>query len=213
MLIHTSIFSLLILFVSGCATVGPTVLIETPEPANDFVVICSWYQTPLLALHGGGKLVSESVYLAQTNEKISCGPGIGDSAIIKIMHPIYIEPEIIKQENISVYRYTKSKLDILDEKKIKFDEGFWNKHKNPGFEYAHDLPDCGFDHLYFDYYIKVKKVEVNYFKQKYHETMLQCLTQTFKITKQYRPAASSQLPSAIEYMHNMWSSDKWPKYE
>ena len=28
---------------SGCASFGPTVRIETSEPAEDFVVVCEWY--------------------------------------------------------------------------------------------------------------------------------------------------------------------------
>lgn len=200
------------LTVTGCASFGPTVLIETPQPADDFVVVCQWYKMPLLEFHGGSKLSGEDVYVTPSGETINCGLGSGESTQVKVLHPIYANPEIVEHEGVSVYRYTKTKLDILDEQKAKFEVGFWDKHKSPGTKYARSLVGCGFPYQYFDYYSGVKKVDKEYFKALYHEPMLACFKRTYPITKKYDPQIGKQLPKAEEWMKRMWLSDKWSRY-
>ncbi|MFK5950993.1 MAG: hypothetical protein QM500_19750 [Methylococcales bacterium] len=40
---------------AGCASFGPTIRIETPEPTEDFVVLCEWHSKSIFkGGHGGG---------------------------------------------------------------------------------------------------------------------------------------------------------------
>lgn len=200
------------LYITGCATVGPLVLIETPEPAEDFVVVCGWSKVPLLALHGGGQVTDEDVYVVSSGESVECGLGYGDSAKVKVMHPVYVKPEIIKRDGASVYHYTKTKLDVLDELKAKFEAGFWDKERHPGLVYANNLVRCGFPHQYFKYYSKAKNVDVNYFKEKYHQLILQCQETTFPIRKKYLPGYE-YYPNPKSLMDRYWESDEWSQYK
>jgi len=121
--------------ITGCATVGPTVLIEAPQPANDFVVVCRWTKVPLLAVHGGGQITDEDVYVTSSGETIECGYGYGDSASVLVMHPAYADPEVVKTDGTSVYKYNKTKLDVLNDLKVKFEAGFWGYEKSASFKW------------------------------------------------------------------------------
>lgn len=203
-----------ILLNTGCASFGPTVLIETPEPAEDFVVLCEWYKSSMINLHGSGRSLSYSkVFITESGKEVDCGMSIfGGVAGASILHPLYTNMQGEDVDGVSVIR-PKSKLEIIDEQKAKFEAGFWDKYKNPGFEYANNLVSCGFGHKYLDYYSEAKEVNIGHFKQLYHVPMLKCLSRTFDITKKYRPAASSRLPSAEVWMNKMWESDSWKKYK
>jgi len=197
----------------SCASVGPTIRIETPEPAEDFVVVCKWVKEGLLNMDGGKMLSDKKVFITESGKEMDCGISIwGGEGGASILHPLYTEMQGEEINGIIVVR-PKTKLEILDEQKEKFEAGYWEKYKNPGAEYARNIVGCGFPHQYFDYYNKVKKISVEHFKQLYHEPMLACLKRTFAITKKYDPQIGKQLPDAEEWMRRMWESDKWSEYK
>lgn len=75
---------------SGCASFGPTVLIETPEPAEDFVVLCEWYKDGLLNIHGGMKQSDWKAFVTESGKEVDCGMSIwGGEGSATIMHPLY----------------------------------------------------------------------------------------------------------------------------
>ena len=203
-----------VLLNSGCASFGPTVRIETPEPVEDFVLVCDWASTSMFAIHGGAQVTKQNVYVVKSGEETHCGVAwAGGRSSSRVMHPVYWGVKITEEDDTTVYRYTETKLDYLDKQKEKFEAGFWDKYSDPGFEYANNLVNCNFGHQYFDYYSQVKEVEKEHFKRLYHEPMQECMKRTFTITKKYRPVASSDLPSAEVWMEKMWESNSWSKYK
>ena len=149
--------------------------------------------------------------MISSGETVDCGLGYGDSARVEVWHPVYIEPDIVKHDGVSVYHYTKTKLNKLDELRAKFEAGFWDKERHPELVYADSLVRCGFPHQYFEYYSKEKNVDVNYFKEKYHQLILQCMEITFPIRKNYLPGYENY-PSAKSWVDKYWKSDKWNQY-
>jgi hypothetical protein len=202
-----------ILINSGCASKGPVVRIETPEPAEDFVVVCKWVKNGLLNIHGGKKLSDEKVFVTESGKDVDCGISIwGGEGGSSVLHPLYTNMQAKKINGVSVVR-PKTKLQVLDEQRAKFEAGYWNAYQKPGAEYAQNLVGCGFPHQYFDYYHQVKKIRVEHFRKLYHEPMLDCFNRTFSITKKYDPQIGTQLPSAGEWMTRMWESDMWGEYK
>ena len=214
-----------LLTITGCATVGPKIVIETPEPAEDFVVLCEWHAERLFSDgHGGRSLVGDKVFVTKSDAKVDCGINItGGAATANIYHPIYVgavyvsektsESDMVyKKDGVIHVKMNKTKLDILDEQKAKFEAGYWDKQLNSGAAYARSLTGCGFPHQYFEYYSQVKKVNVEHFQSLYHEPLLKCMRRSFAVTKKYRPNASSQLPSADEWMRKMWESEIWGQW-
>ena len=195
---------------------GDTYLIESNEPLQDIVIICDW-SSSLGTLHGGTHSVTRKKALVVESDKpYNCGINLlaGLSLSFKsssmAKHPTHTFAYVSTRDGVIVSKAI-SKLVILDDLKARFEAGEWDKYRNPGFEYANNLIGCGFGHQYFDYYSEVKEVDVEHFKKLYHEPMLECMKRTFVITKKYRPAASSQLPSAEVWMEKMWVSESWEK--
>ena len=174
------LLALLITFlISGCASFGPTVLIETSEPAEDFVVLCEWYVDPIFEFHGGGKLSKQNIYIAKSNEEVNCGVAMGGDALVKVMHPIYSHANINKKNGVTVYNYTKTKLDILDEQKDKFESGYWDDFKWPGSEYFRSVGGTclgSFDYYYRYYLSAVEHIDFHKFMDTYYLPVLECLT-------------------------------------
>ncbi|MDH5388162.1 MAG: hypothetical protein OEY06_06915 [Gammaproteobacteria bacterium] len=204
---------LIVLLNSGCASFGPTVRIETPEPAEDFVVVCGWYSGAGF-FHGSGSEQSHKVLIANSGEVVECGLGFEADNQVQVMHPVYWDGTKTVEEGITVYRYTGTKLDYLDKQKEKFEAGFWDNHRNPGFEYANDIVRCGFPHQYFEYYSEVKKVDKDHFKRLYHESMLECNKRILPILNKYSAHTySGSRPNVEESMNNLWESEGWDKYK
>ena len=201
-----------ILINSGCASDGPIVRIETPEPAEDFVVVCKWVKDGLLNIHGGKKLSDEKVFVTESSKEVDCGISIwGGEGGASVLHPLYTHMQGEDIDEVSVIR-PKTKLEILEEQKLKFNSGYWDEYSNPGFLYSKSLIGCGFGNQYFDYYRKVKEVDVDHFKRLYHEPMLSCYQEKIPILKTYRASAYRDYPDAEEIMRRMWASDKWDKW-
>lgn len=202
-----------VLLNSGCASFGPTVRIETPEPAEDFLLLCDWAHSPWFKIHGGRSIYNRVPIVAKSGEDTPCGMSpFGGHPSVSVMHPIYLNPTINEEEGITVYRYTETVLDYLDKQKEKFEAGFWDKHRNPGYQYANNLVNCGFSLGYFDYYNEIKEVDKEHFKKLYHKPMLECLRRKFSIINKYNPQIGSQLPEAEERMKRLWKSEKWNQH-
>jgi len=86
-----SLFWLLVVLLPGCASFGPTIRIETPEPAEDFVVLCEWHKAALIDFHGGGLKRSDwKVFVTESGKEVDCGVSFGGGdGSATIMHPVY----------------------------------------------------------------------------------------------------------------------------
>ncbi len=212
-IVSISAFVLVLILISGYLSRGPTLIIETPQPAQDFVVLCSWSTGSSGFIHGGRSMIAKKPYVISSGEEFSCGFSLKAALalgvpMVQVMHPIYWEADVSVENGVKVYRYTKTKLDMLDELKTRFEAGEWADRLNPGAAYARSLVGCGFPHQYFDYYSEVKKVDKDHFKKIYNEPMLECMKRTFPIRKQYLRGFENY-PDAEEYIEKMWNNKIW----
>jgi hypothetical protein len=207
---YRQILSLAVLsqLVIGCASFGPTVLIETPKPAQDFVVVCEWYVEPMLKIHGGGQLYKRNIYVTESGKEVDCGVALGGDPLVHVMHPVYWDADVTEQDGFKVYRYTKTKLDHLDEIKARFDAGEYDKNINPGAEFARRYTGCGFPKQYFDYYSESKPVSKEHFRKLYNDEIYECLNRVIPVWKKYLRGFESY-PDAGEYLRGYWNSDTW----
>ena len=204
---------LIVLMNSGCVSVGPTVRVETPEPAEDFVLVCDWASTSMFAIHGGAQVTKQNIYIVKSGEETPCGLSLtGGFTSTNVMHPLYSREVIVEEGDITVHRYSGSKLDYLDEQKKKFEAGYWDKYSDPGSVYAKKLVRCGFDSQYLEYYSKTKNLDIDHFKQLYHKHILECLRRTLPISKKYRAGEYGSVPDADEYIINIWEHKDWSKW-
>jgi len=205
------ILILSIFLLPGCASFGPTVMIQTEQPEQDFVVVCTWAKQPLLAVHGGHQEIKRNVYVTDSNEEVNCGLSLwGAAANSQTMHPLYWGGELEIKEGVRIVK-PQTKLHHLDELKQKFESGFWDQDSAPGFRYADSAGRvCGFPNMYFKYYSEAGyKIDVEHFKRLYHESMLECFKKTFPLQKKYKPRSSKTQPSAEEWMDRLWKSKSW----
>ena len=203
-----------VLLNSGCASFGPTVRIETPEPAEDFVLLCYWFVDPLFGFHGSGAVSKKNIYVVKSGDETHCGVALtGGRTATEVMHPLYSFEKITEEDGITVHRFAGNKLDYLDKQKEKFEAGFWDERSDPGIEYADNLVGCSFPHQYFDYYNEVKTVDIERFKLLYHKPISECLKRTMPILKKYRSRKYKKFPDAEYYIQHMWDTKKWSKQD
>lgn len=207
------LFSFLV--VTGCATVGPTLIIEPAEPAEDFVVICSW-STGIGVAHGGGSTIDEDVHVISSGEELSCGVNPFGRATSSVYHPIYTGwnttivdgVEIIKPITIMQY---------IDEQKAKFEAGYWDAHKGNLYSvhdlYIKTLISCGVSESYLDDYSKVKKVKREYFKQKYNDVIYRCKQKYYEEKIKHDSSVSGRSIDIKYLMDKQWEPARWSKYE
>jgi len=195
------------LYITGCATVGPTLIIETPEPAEDFVVICKWGTT----FNQAGTF-DEDVHVIKSGEKLSCGFNILGRASASMQHPIYTGWHSTIVDDVRIVK-VKTKLQRLDEIKTQFESGFWDEFNNPGYQYASSVGNCGLGFSYLDKYSTVKQVDKAHFKKLYNEPIEKCLTRVIKIYKKYQPRSSKSFTDGKTRMKKFWDSERWKKYE
>ena len=164
---------------SGCVSVGPTVRIETPEPAEDFVLVCDWASTSMFAIHGGAQVTKQNTYVVKSGEEVACGVALtGGRSSSRVMHPVYWGVKITEEDDVTVYRYTETKLDYLDKQKEKFEAGFWNEYKWPGDQFSYSVSGVCLKtfNKYFEYYLSgSNKFDFSDFRKKYHHPFLDCL--------------------------------------
>jgi len=206
---------IVILLNSGCASFRPTIRIETLEPAEDFVVLCEWYRSGIIS-HGGGRSLSDQkIFITESGKEVDCGLSWigGEVSGASILHPLYTNMQGVDEDGVSVIR-PKSKRQILDEQKEKFEAGYWDKNRNPGSRYAEAVGGCGFPYQYLDYYSQVKKVDKQYLKEKYNDIFLECKKRVIPIRNKYLPHTySGERPTAEKSMENLWNSKGWDKYQ
>ena len=115
----------------------------------------------------------------------------------------------------------KTKLDLLDEQKAKFEAGYWDelpapgwdKDKSPAERYARSIGGCGFDHQYFEYYSQVKKVEKIYFKKKYNDFFFKCNKMAYEEALKHDPVVADRSYNVEKTMNAIWSPDVWREHE
>lgn len=107
-----------------------------------------------------------------------------------------------------------SKLQPFGEQKAKFEEGYWDKHRNPGRSYLSSLPGCsGLPHQYLEYYSEVRKIDVEEFKRKYNDKIFECVRKVYEEILKHDPYSSKQLPTPEKSMEMLWDPLLWRKYE
>ena len=205
------------LYITGCATVGPTIIIETDEPAEDFVVLCKKTKSYLFNIgHGGRDVVTDHVIVTESGKEVSCGFMVGGSdGYVSVMHPVLVSDRNshYTKDDVRHIIFNKTALDILDEEKAKFEAGYWDKYENPGSKYAHRIAGCGISKFYLDYYSKVKKVDRKYFKEKYNDIILKCQQKYYKEVQKHDPVMAGRISTVEKRMELMWGNEKWRKYE
>lgn len=79
----------LVVITSACS--GKKVMIETPQPEEDFVITCSWSSDFMNIIHGGRKRIKEKVFVASSGELIDCGTyWRGYGPLVSMSHPLYM---------------------------------------------------------------------------------------------------------------------------
>jgi len=229
------ILVVLFLLVTGCASFGPTIVIETPEPAEDFVVLCQWYDDSLFfGAHGGKAQVGDKVFVTKSGEEVECGLNLrGGDGSVSIIHPVYVGASVSTKtkgnesdaieviDGVIHIKLTKTKLNLLDEQKAKFEAGYWDKlpvsgwdkDKTPAQRYARSVGGCGFGHQYLDYYSQVKKVDKQYFYKKYNTVFLRCNKSAYEEVLKYDPVVAARSYDVDKTMDAIWGSSEWRKYE
>jgi len=200
---------IVLLLNSGCASFGPTVRIETPEPAEDFVVVCEWYRSGIIS-HGGGRSLSDQkVFITEGGKEVDCGLSLlgGEVSGASILHPLYTNMQGVDEDGVSVIK-PKSKLQILDELKARFEAGEWDKRRNPGWEYLGSRPGCGFPRQYFEYYKEVREIDVEHFQALYQVPILKCLEKSFAETEIHHPSLAKKLSKPDERVKALWETIK-----
>lgn len=209
-------FLILVIFIllnTGCYSKGPTVRIETQEPAEDFVLICDWHTDSLLNFFSSSVLSKRIIHVVNSGEETPCGVAwMGGRPNVRVDHPVYWEGTKNEEDGLTVYHFTGTKLDYLDKQKEKFEAGYWDKHPDPGFAYANNLTGCDFPHQYFDYYRKVKNVDREHFKRLYYQPITNCLKIMIPILKKYRGGEYGSFPDAEYYIDKIWNPITWRKY-
>ena len=205
----TLLFTFLV--VTGCSTVGPKIVIETIEPAEDFVVLCQWYKNTIFGGgHGGKSKVGQDVYVTESGKEVDCGISLtGGDGLVLIKHPIYVLGDgkaNYTKDGVQHIVINKTKLDLLDEQKEKFEAGYWDKQRNPEGSYLGSRPGCGFSRQYFDYYKQVRRIEVEHFKTLYQKSILECLEKSYEETKKYDPYVAKKLHEPQKRVNELWKS-------
>lgn len=172
---------------------GAPFYVESDEPLEDIVSICHWSSSAFPGLHGGTHHVTRKKgMVVKSGEIASCGMNwfagltLSFKTYDTLKHPthefFYVRE---REDGVSVVR-AKSKLELLDEKKAKFEAGFWDKYSYPDSRYANSVKGlCWFPYQYFDYYREEKEIVYDYFKEKYYDSILLCYERVVPILKKY----------------------------
>lgn len=194
---------------------GETFYIESDEPLEDVVAQCHWSSSALSGLNTGSHHVTRKKgVIVKSGEKSSCGMNWYAGLTLSFRtystskHPTH-KFFYDKQREDGVIIKAKSKLDILDDQKAKFESGYWDKHRNPGAEYLRSLSGCGFPYQYVEYYREVKPIDLVYFKKKYHEDILECHKRRYSIMEKYDPYTFSKIPKLDKRMKLLWENEQW----
>lgn len=202
---------LVFLYLGFNLRVGQTFVIETAEPAEDFVVLCTKRKRKLIGHTSTHTSKITKVIVTKSGVEQSCGYFIGgEPGVLRVMHPTLIGDGKKHYVKAGVLHrvYDKTKLDVLDEQKAKFEAGYFDKQRNPGWEYLGSRPGCGFPHQYFEYYKQAKKISLNHFIGLYQRSILECLEKSYKETEKYDPKLAKKLPKPDIRVKQLWDSLK-----
>lgn len=211
----STILSLLLIAVcallTACISSAPKFVIDTAEPAEDFVVVCQKSKDYLIAHNASSYTVVVKALVVKSGEVVDCGTILGGTAVEpRVMHPVFIRDaskDYIK-DGLRHMVFNKTRLDFNKQQQTRFEAGYWNKSKWPGSEFANSLAGCGFDHQYLKYYREVRRVEPEYFRSRYNDAMLACMKHFLAIKKKYT-RSNLNIYSAEELMRRYWTSDQW----
>ena len=199
---------------------GVDVHIESDEPLEDIVIACTWSTSFLSGLHGGSHHVTRRTsQLVNSGEQVGCGMNwyagldLSFRSIKGLLHPTHRFLDGGMREDGVQIRNAKSKLELLDELKAKFEAGFWDKYRNSSLEYARSFGGCGFGHQYLDYYSEVKQVDKNYFYKKYNAFLLECNQNIYEEVFKHDPDIAERSFNVDKAMSNVWNPKGWIKYE
>ena len=213
--LNVFILFITLFYIAGCATVGPTIIIETDEPAEDFVVLCKKTKSYLIGHNASGYDVVDNVIVTESGKEVGCGIMLGSSkGNVSILHPVYLieREKNYTKDGVEHIVMNKTKLDILDEQKAKFEAGYWDKYRWPESRYADSVKGiCWFPHQYFDYYREAAPITLEHFKTLYYEPVLQCYRKVVPILKKYDKSYKN-MKQAEEYVKGFWVPGKWEQF-
>lgn len=202
---------LVLLYLGFNLRVGQTFIMVTAEPAEDFVVLCTKRKRKFLGHTSTHTSKITKVIVTKSGVAQSCGYFIGgEPGVLRVMHPTLVGngKKHYVQDGVLHRVYDKTKLDVLDEQKAKFEAGYWDKSRNPGGSFLGSRPGCGFPHQYFDYYKQVRDINIDHFKVFYQKSILECLNKSYKETRKHDPYLAKKLPEPSIRINQLWVSIK-----
>ena len=215
-----AVLAVVYIVLSAFLSRGAPFYVESDEPLEDIVSICHWSSSAFPGLHGGTHHVTRKKgMVVKSGEIASCGMNwfagltLSFKTYDTLKHPtheFFYDKE--RDDGVSVVR-AKSKLELLNEKKAKFEEGFWDKYRNPKTEYARSFGGCGFGYQYLDYYSEVKQVDKNYFYKKYNGVLLECNQKIYDEVLKYDSVIAERSFNVDKTIKLIWKPEKWRKYE
>lgn len=202
------------LLTSGCFAVGPSFIIKTENPTDDFIVECAWGSSAMSFIHGGGTVIDTDYYVIPSGEEFDCGMRvIGERGYAKVSHPLYAKTGVCdgrgcKSEKSKSGAYIvrpKEKLKLLDECEQQYKDGYWSKHYSPESEYGSCMARvCSFPDV--DLYMKFDKSKnTDYFRNKYGDDILLCYKRITPVLKKYLPGTYKSREEAKIYVEKAWS--------
>ena len=203
------------MIVAAIASRGNTYVVKSEKPLQDIVVVCQWASS-LKGLTGGTySVTTRKPLIVDSGEKFNCGynwlAGLNLSfkTYAEFMHPTYrIFPVKTSKDGVHIDE-VKSNIEILDELKSKFEAS--DKKRSSGLDYARSSAAlCGFPYMYFSYYKKVQKANLEHFKQLYNQPILECKRRAFPLLNKYSPNSyPGKRPAPEQSMESLWNSKWW----
>jgi len=202
---------LVVMVLPGCASFGPTIRIETPEPTEDFVVLCEWHKAALIDFHGGGLKRSDwKVFVTESGKEVDCGVSFGGGdGSATIMHPVYMggraceigcESGIVQKQN-NLFVIKPRTLDELIDHNIK-------KYSNNKIsKYLGSL----YSDRYFKYYKYDRELDISRMRKLYDEDIKRYWGRVTKIYK--NDGYKQKISTPDEYIKNYWKKANEAKFK
>jgi len=183
--IKLSLLLLITSFFAGCS--GLQVMIEIPQPEDDFVVECSW-SSKYFSMHGGKSEVKRNTFVASSGEVVDCGTSWqGDGPSVIVSHPLYMGAFGCENRRMCDTPYSRmddGKLIIIPVLKEKHLDDLVKIYKGEELiGVTRDRMSGDFPSDYLNIYDSKKNIDVEYFKKTYEERLIQYWNKLLPIIK------------------------------